>query len=125
MAGRPGRSGGHNKLSPEEHLLRGSWNVTRHGPRPTASPRLVPLAPFSASASSIEPVPTWIVDGLATPGRRLVRAYWREFDGWTPPKRVLLREAALLVDWIEQHRGQDGERQAQRLLVQLLNAVKE
>ncbi len=34
MAGRPGRSGGHNKRSPEHHLLHGTWNVTRHGPRP-------------------------------------------------------------------------------------------
>src|SRR5688572_25942205 len=124
MAGRPGRSGGHNKLSPEEHLLRGTWNVTRHGPRPTASPRLVPIAPV-LPASSIEPVPAWVLAGLAAPGRRFVRAYWREFDGWTPPKRVLLREAALLVDWIEQHRGDERERQTQRLLVQVLNAVKE
>jgi len=29
-AGRPGRSGGHNRLSPAEHLLRGTFNATRH-----------------------------------------------------------------------------------------------
>lgn len=124
MAGRPGRSGGHNKLSPEEHLLRGTWNVTRHGPRPPNARRVPPVV-VPLSAPRLKPVPAWMLAGLTTPGRRLVRAYWCEFDGWTPPKRVLLREAALLVDWIEQHRGDDHERQAQRLLVQILNAVKE
>ena len=113
----------------------GNWNSGRR-PQPTAlkmlrgnpGKRRLPAsdpAPAPVSVSSLGPVPPWLLDGLATPGRRLVRAYWREFSGWTPPKRVLLREAGLLVDWIEQHRGDDGERQAQRLLVQILNAVKE
>ena len=30
MSGRPGRSGGHNRLSLETHVLRGTFNPTRH-----------------------------------------------------------------------------------------------
>src|SRR5688572_21227845 len=31
MAGRPGRSGGHNQIPVEAHLVRGTFNPTRHG----------------------------------------------------------------------------------------------
>ena len=130
MGGRPGRSGGHNRLTPQELLFRGSWNVTRHGPRPAALPRHAQNGSGAAVLLPVvepvvESVPIWILDGLTTPGRRFVEAYWREYEGWIPPKRVLLREAGLLVDWLDQHRGDEGERQAQRLLVQILTALKE
>ena len=36
MAGRKGHSGAANRLSPAQHLLRGTFNPTRRGPRPSS-----------------------------------------------------------------------------------------
>lgn len=64
MAGRPGRSGGHNRLSPEQHLLRGTWNVTRHGPRPAAIP--------PTSTVRVDPTPpAWLHADAQAEWRRL------------------------------------------------------
>ena len=38
MAGRPGRSGGHNRISLEAHVLRGTFNPTRHPARIPTGP---------------------------------------------------------------------------------------
>ena len=63
MSGRPGRSGGWNRRSPEHHLLHGTWNVTRHGPRPVALP--VP-------ADRVDPVPPdWLHEDAQTEWKRL------------------------------------------------------
>jgi len=38
MAGQPNRSGGHNKLSPAEHVVRGNFRASRHAGRTTPPP---------------------------------------------------------------------------------------
>jgi hypothetical protein len=116
MAGRKGRSGGHNRLSAEEHLLRGTFNVTRHGPRPAA------LA--TAVMPRAEPVPADVSEGLSGRGLTFVRECWSTYSGWTASSRVLLREAGQLVDQLDTLRGQRGERAAQRLLLATLAALR-
>src|SRR5262245_61157378 len=52
MAGRPGRSGGHNRIPLAQHVLRGTFNVTRHGRRVAAiagAPAWQPSAPQLAA----------------------------------------------------------------------------
>jgi hypothetical protein len=115
MAGRPGRSGGHNRLSVEEHLLRGTYNATRHGPRPSAVvPAVMPRA---------EPVPAALTEGLHGRGLAFVEDCWATYDGWTAASCVLLREAGHLIEQLEQLRGKPGERTAQRLLLGTLAAL--
>jgi hypothetical protein len=116
MAGRPGRSGGHNKLSVEEHLLRGTYNVTRHGPRPAAL--------TVAARSKPGAVPEYVVIGLSGRGLAFVEATWNAYGDWTPQSLELLREAGFLLTQIEALRGQKGERAAQRLLLSALSALR-
>ena len=57
MAGRPGRSGGHNRLPVEVHLLRGTFNATRHGKLlaargPVWVPTAEALEPLGASGKA-------------------------------------------------------------------------
>jgi len=119
MAGRPGRSGGHNKLSPQEHLLRGTWNVTRHGPKPSG------LALASVLATPrVDAMPAAVVEGLSGRGLAFVRDCWQRYSGWTPGTLVLLREAGQVITALEGLRGEKGEREAQRMLVQLLAALQ-
>ncbi len=89
MAGRPGRSGGHNKLSVEEHRLRGTHNVTRHGPRPATL--------TVAALPKPGPVPERVALGLSGRGLAFVEATFRIYDGWNPQSLELLREAGFLL----------------------------
>jgi hypothetical protein len=116
MAGRPGRSGGHNKLSPQEHLLRGTWNTTRHGPRPA----MVAVAP----APRPDPVPPALIEGLRGRGLAFATNCWARYHGWSPSSLELVREACLIMDALEGLRGEKGERPAQRTLLQILNALR-
>jgi hypothetical protein len=116
MAGRKGRSGGHNKISPADHLLRGTWNVTRHGPRPASV--------AAAAIPRVEPMPPDVIDGLSGRGLRFVEKCWAMYSGWTPPMLVLLREAGITITAIEQMRGTNEERPAQRALLQIMNALR-
>jgi hypothetical protein len=119
MAGRKGRSGGHNKLSADELLKRGTWRIYRHGPRPAS----VPLR-GSGPPSPTDPLPppASLVAGLSAPGLAVVEQCWRRYR-WAVAGLVLLRELGFTITWLEQHRGEKGEREAQRLLVQLVAAL--
>jgi hypothetical protein len=112
MAGRKGRSGGHNRLSLETHLLRGTFNATRHGRRAAAAQAAVLTSP--------ELMPPALVEGLQGRGREFVEQTWAAYAGWSPPDLVLLHEAGLVLDQLETLRGTPGERAAQRLLLSLL-----
>ncbi len=67
MAGRPGRSGGHNRLSAEEHALRGTWRRDRHGALPL-KPSLAVIAGRALAARA---------EFLEAAGHRLVQAATR------------------------------------------------
>jgi hypothetical protein len=116
VAGRPGRSGGHNRISIEEHIRRGTFNPTRHGKRAARAAAVTVTAPF--------PVPPALVEGLTGRGRAFVDECWVTYGGWTPATSVLLREAGLLIDELETLRGQRGERAAQRLLLSAIAALQ-
>ena len=68
MAGRPGRSGGHNRLSPAEHLLRGTFNPTRHGSRAAA---LLSLSGRTPPARGELTPPAWLDDDAKAEWQRL------------------------------------------------------
>jgi hypothetical protein len=116
MAGRPGRSGGHNRLSVEQHILRGTFNPTRHGSRPSA----LTAGPVPRTA----PVPPALVTGLVGRGAAFVGECWAAYDGWSPASLTLLHEAGRLLDQLETVRGMPAERSAQRLLLATLAALR-
>jgi hypothetical protein len=116
MAGRPGRSGGHNRLSVEQHILRGTFNPTRHGSRPSA----LAAAPVPRTA----PVPPELVAGLFGRGAAFVAECWSTYDGWNPASLALLHEGGRLLDQLETVRGTPAERSAQRLLLATLAALR-
>jgi len=93
MAGRPGRSGGHNRIDPREHLLRGTFNPTRHGPA---------LAALEAAAAPWAPTRAQLA-ALGAAGRAFlarVRASY-ELSTW---EGELLLEAAVVTDRLAQVR---------------------
>ena len=115
MAGRPGRSGGHNRMSVDEHIRRGTFNATRHGHRTTLQfrPKLLPA----------RQVPAALIEGLSGPGLDFVDCCWRNYEGWSSSGIVLLREAGFLLTQLEALRGKPGERAAQRVLLSTLAAL--
>ena len=84
MAGLPGRSGGWNRLTVEEHQLRGTYRPDRHGPRE------VP-ALDTYSAQDRRP----LLAGLPKGGRRLAVALLEAFSGWDAASLATLRSYAL------------------------------
>ena len=89
MAGRPGRSGGHNRIALEAHVLRGTFNATRHG--------------HLASSGPVWDPPAAALEGLGAAGRafvaRLLAAYdLRALDG------ELALEGAVAADRLDELR---------------------
>jgi hypothetical protein len=119
MAGQPGRSGGHNRISIVDHLKRGTYRRDRHAGQKASGLHRAP-APRS------ETVRPGLVEGLSERGlgRLFVETCFLEYDGWTPASLLALREAGFLVDALDRLRGKPGEREAQRLLVLMLNVLK-
>jgi hypothetical protein len=118
MAGMPGRSGGHNRLSAAEHVLRGTYRKDRHGPRPARAAAATPMTDGS------EPVPALVTEGLGEHGRRFVKAVWCEYDNWSHPELTLLRAAARTVDDYEAAPDAHERRQAAKLLAALIAQLK-
>ena len=116
MAGRPGRSGGKNRMTAQEHLLRGTFNATRHGPRPSTLK--------VATTPHHEPLPAAVVEHLTGRGLTFVKATWATYTGWNPQSLELLREAGFLLTQLETLRGTGDERAAQRLLLSTLAALR-
>src|SRR5262245_54860884 len=91
MAGRPGRSGGHNKLAPEVHLLRGTFNATRHG---AALAALGPAwRPTAAQLAAIGPA-----------GRKFIHRLRAMYDMGGLAGETLL-ELAIVVDRLAEVRA--------------------
>jgi hypothetical protein len=87
MSGRPGRSGGQNKLSVEEHLLRGTFNPTRH------AAQLEALRTGGAVWTPTRPQ----LMALGPAGRALVGRLRQHYD-FSPVEGELLLEAGVTVD---------------------------
>lgn len=86
MAGRPGRSGGHNRLTSDEHKLKGTYRKARHA---SAVPAL------SVGSQHAEP-PHHLLDGLGADGVRFVQGTFADFEvGRTEASVVRLAGQAL------------------------------
>jgi hypothetical protein len=85
-------SGGHNKRSAQEHLLRGTFRKSRHGGKVvdlSNPPSPPPAAP----------------DGLSAASRALWDALLDEFTGWAPQELTLLELALRARDLAEDCRA--------------------
>lgn len=117
MSGRPGRSGGHNRLTLADHAARGTK------PR---SPTVRGLRLVSADHAPPEPLAPELLAGLLPGGLGLafIERCWSDYEGWTPASVILLREAGMTIDSLSLLRGQKGERAAQQLLVRILAELR-
>lgn len=84
MAGLPGRSGGWNRLSVEDHQLRGTYRKDRHGQA---------QEPPSDSYSRADR--RRLLIGLPRGARRLAIALLETFGGWDPASLATLRAYSL------------------------------
>ena len=93
MAGRKGRSGGHNRVSAQEHLLRGTFRKDRHTTR-----RSPAFADNHAPANEAAAVPPdELLAGLGEAGRALVLKLYPT-GGWSVTAQIFLRIAASRLD---------------------------
>jgi hypothetical protein len=113
MSGRPGRSGGWNRLTPTQHTLRGT--SPRHGPAPVLTATAIPRS---------DPIPPDVIEQLTGRGLAFVTALWHGYAPWTPQALQVLRELGFLVNQLETLRGTSAERAAQRLLVTLIASLR-
>ena len=114
MAGRPNRSGGWNKLTPEEHRQRGT--------RPRVKPR--PARVHAAVVPITDPVPEAVIEGLQGPGKAFAEATWKQYTRWSAPELMLLRQAARLVDDAESGTNPRARQSAIRLLAALVAQLR-
>jgi hypothetical protein len=111
MAGVPGRSGGANRLSLEEHLKRGTYTRSRHGH--LKEEPAVPLTPAVRRRT---------LRGLTGDARASVLCVLDEYTGWNAPALVTLRQWALAVMRIDALTAQ-GEYDREELRRELRMAV--
>jgi hypothetical protein len=113
MAGKPGRSGGHNRVAIAEHRVRGTYRPSRHDRRTDPQPALpVPLSPAV--------VPLALVEGLGAAGRTFAEDVFRSYDGWATHERALLRQAARCLDDAEAAATSRGRQSAIRLFASVV-----
>jgi hypothetical protein len=101
--GRPGRSGGHNRIAVAEHVLRGTFNATRH------TPQLPPGPSWQPESAVLEALGA---DGLALVGR--LRASYP----LSPIEGELVLEAGHAADRLAElraHRRQASPKERLRL----------
>jgi hypothetical protein len=90
MAGVAGRSGGHNRLSAEEHLVRGTFRPSRHLAALPAAPEPVSQVDRRRTPRRLDPA-----------ARRIAAQLLDEFAGWNPSTLELLRSYALSCRRVE------------------------
>jgi hypothetical protein len=81
MAGKPGRSGGANRISAEEHQRRGTFRADRHG-------YTTPEIPLTAADRQRT------LDGLVPEARRIATKLLGQYDGWDSASLITLRNYA-------------------------------
>ncbi|MBA2305738.1 MAG: hypothetical protein H0W08_24325 [Acidobacteria bacterium] len=90
MAGTPGRSGGGNRLSTEQHLLAGTFRRDRH-----LQPIPAPLPPLSM------PDRRRTLQGLPPTAHRIAKGLLDNFDGWSPAALAVCRSYGLSCERLE------------------------
>lgn len=88
MAGVAGRSGGWNRLSPEQHHLAGTYRRDRHDPPNGNGAQAPPLHVSSADRRRT-------LEGLSRSARRLAVTILDSHDGWDAPGLLTLRAYVL------------------------------
>ncbi len=87
MAGVVGRSGGHNRLSMEQHRLAGTWRPDRHADRPAADKDRPSQDVSRADRKAL-------LDGLPAVGRAIVVKLVSRYHGWDEAGLATLRSYA-------------------------------
>jgi hypothetical protein len=113
MAGMPGRSGGQNRLSVEQHRLQGTFRADRHGSR-----REGESAPVSAGDRRRT------LQGLPPLARRVALALLEAFDGWSAADLLTLRAYALSAARLEELQTAGPSRELHRELRAHLSLLK-
>lgn len=119
MSGRPGRSGGANRINPETHAERGTLRPSRHG-----RPKLAAVAPFSPlrpTPAKPPAPPRELLKGLGPAGKTFLTATYTDYEV-SPLEGILAREAAFAVDAIAVARS-DGDAAVERAETRRLLAV--
>ncbi len=96
VAGKPGRSGGSNKLPLEQHIRRGTYRRDRHGPRALATVVTMPAAPEAWTPTET---------GVGAAGRALLARFMERYELSLTEGEILL-EAARAVDVLAALRAQ-------------------
>jgi hypothetical protein len=109
MSGLPGRSGGHNRLSVEEQLRKGTYRADRHGPVPAADPVVPPSKADRRLALA----------GLPPGARAVVSRVLSVYGNWSQPDLLLLRQYGLSCDRLEALQAAGGPKLHAELRVNL------
>jgi hypothetical protein len=117
MAGKPGRSGGHNRLSGEVHALRGTYRENLHGRPLDAAPAPVSAADRRRVLAGLDPEP-----------RRIATALLEQYEGWDAAALHTLRSYVLSCARLAPLQGAPGAAtpalsRETRLNLQLLKAL--
>jgi hypothetical protein len=117
VAGQPGRSGGHNRRSLEEHLRFGTYRPDRHAHLKEAQPPAPPVAPADRRRT---------LAGLSPAARRVAARLLAEYGGWTAAKLEVLRAYSLSCSRLEmlQQTPTDDSRALHREIRANLNLLR-
>ena len=86
MPGTPGRSGGHNRLTVEQHAYRGTLRRDRHFPPTASAPVLDQVSPADRRR---------VLRGLRGEARRVALRLLAEYADWDTVRLLALRSFAL------------------------------
>jgi hypothetical protein len=113
MAGKKGRSGGHNRIPPYMHLQQNTFKPSRHGSRAAARAALAAARAGAAGAevagaTALQPrdvpePPADLVAGLGDRGLAFVLKTWNDYGEWSAVKLVLLHELGGVVDTLARY----------------------
>jgi hypothetical protein len=99
VAGVPGR-GGYNRLSLEQHALRGTFRRDRHGPLTEAPRASAPVTPADRRRT---------LRGLSAPARLMAARLLVDFSGWDSASLETLRAYVQSCERLEQLQQATGD----------------
>lgn len=98
MAGMPGRSGGHNRVSIEEHIRRGTFRPARHGGR--VDPPEIPVSEADRRRT---------LAGLSPEARRTASELLAAYSGWDAAGLATLRSYVLSLERLRRLEADPGD----------------